>query len=81
MIKPSNNAKGISDKQNVTVTELHAATNLNICSCYMKLKQGRKAVEYGKKTLNVHSDLVYTLPNTCEQYVKPILIWSVKRVP
>ena len=69
MIKPSNNAQGISDKQNVTVTELHAAMNLNICSCYLKLKQGRKAMEYGKKTLKIKPDYWKVHLRLAEAYI------------
>ena len=69
MIKPSNNAEGISDEQNVTITELHAATNLNICNCYLKLKQGRKAMEYGKKTLNIKPDYWKVHLRLAEAYV------------
>ena len=69
MIKPSNNAEGISDEQNVTITELHAATNLNICNCYLKLKQGRKAMEYGKKTLNIKPDYWKVHLRLAEAYI------------
>lgn len=69
MIKPSNDVQGISGGQNATVTELHAATNLNICNCYLKLKQGRKAMEYGKKTLKIKPDYWKVHLRLAEAYI------------
>ena len=53
MIKSSNDdVNNITEEQSLACAELHATTNLNICFCYLKLKDGRNAIQYAKKALN-----------------------------